>query len=170
MDFDRAVLDLSAAMAEQLKGQLSTMMAQAQARIGELERQVAELRARHQAVVEELLLERQARTAAEDEVATIHSAIAAQVEVAEAEHAAEQAAEAERERRWNDQVQALQLTLQQERQQHTELQQRLQTLRRAATDLFSPDLFSLDLPAGNTSEGSTGPAHPPRPMAVTAAD
>lgn len=161
MDFDRAVLDLSSAMAEQLQGQLTTLMAQAQARIADLERELLDLQQRHLAVVEELRQERQARAAVEHDVQTIHEAIAAQVELAEAEQAAEMAAEAERERRWSNQLQALQQTLLQERQQHYELQQRLQTLRRAASDLFS-----LEMPWSQPSS----PHERPQPLVITGAE
>ena len=160
MSFDQAVVDLSAAVAQQLQSQLGALMAEAQESIRALEQQLAEERQRreqveqqldalqhsHTALQQELELERQARSAADQQVETIHAAIAEQLELAEAEHAAEQAARAEQERCWSEQQKSLRAELQQERQWREQLQQRIETLRQAAAALLVDDLPGAALP------------------------
>ena len=88
----------------------------------------------------ELAEERQARLGAEREVAVIHAAIAQQLEMAEREHAAQEALEAERERQHQQHIETLRLQLIQERLRREALQQRVESLRTAAADLFAIDL------------------------------
>lgn len=126
MSFDQAVVDLSAAVAQQLQTQLGALMAEAQASISALQ--------------QELEQERQGRSAADQQVQTIHAAIAEQLEHAEAEYAAEQTALAQQERRWLEQLDSLGAELQQERQWRQQLQQRIEALRHAAAALLIEDL------------------------------
>ena len=154
MTIDQVVADLSTALTEQLKIQLSALMAEAQASIRSLEQQLLEERQRreqaqqqlealqqsHQAVKEELVAERQARAAADQQVQTIHAAIAEQLDHAEAEHAAEQAARAEQERGWTVQLETLRGELLQERQWRDQQQRRIETLRHAAAALLVDEL------------------------------
>lgn len=80
--------------------------------------------------------EQEARLSAEQEVATIHEAIAAQLAIAEVEARQEQEAEEQRRR----ELELLREELSRERLRHDLLRQRLESLRRAATDLFAADL------------------------------
>lgn len=92
-------------------------------------------------------------TAAQEEVAQIHSAIAEQLEIAEAEHEAEQAADAETQRRWVEQIDdlkaeqdVLQGELRQERFWREQLQKRIEALRLAAVDLSGGELVGPPAP------------------------
>jgi len=154
MSIDQAVVDLSAAVAQQLQTQLGALMAEAQASISALQQELEQERQRRQqveqqleallqsqtALQQELEQERQGRSAADQQVQTIHAAIAEQLEHAEAEYAAEQTALAQQERRWLEQLDSLGAELQQERQWRQQLQQRIEALRHAAAALLIEDL------------------------------
>jgi hypothetical protein len=88
-----------------------------------------------QRLEDELLQERNARQRAEAEVATIHAAIAAQLEIAESEQAALDQAEAQRQ----VELACLRQELTEERLRRDLLQHRVETVRRAAADLFGLD-------------------------------
>jgi chromosome segregation ATPase len=88
-----------------------------------------------QRLEDELLHEREARQRAEAEVATIHAAIAAQLDIAEAEQAALEEAEAQRQA----ELASLRQELTEERLRRDLLQHRVETVRRAAADLFGFD-------------------------------
>lgn len=174
VNVEQSVQDLSAAIAEQLQAQLLTLLHDSQATIeqlrGELEserqrREAAEaqliaLQHQQEAMEQELIQARATSAAAADEIAGIHAAIAAQLEHAEAEHQAQQAAEAAREQHWREQLEALQAAFQQERFWRELLQGRVEALRRAAADLFSmdgPSLPPIPISAG-TNEAVNGSA------------
>lgn len=154
MSLDQAVSELSTRIAEQLADQMGALLSEAMATIARLEQdlldeqqrreqaeaQLQELEHVRQALAMELCMERQSREAAVQEVETIHAVIAEQLEVAEAEHAANQAAEAERERRWSEQLDVLQEQFSQEKFLRERLQQRVENLRSAAADLFATDV------------------------------
>jgi chromosome segregation protein len=153
MDIDQLIGAWSAAAADQLRQQLGGLLAEANAAIHALEEQLSQerqareraeaqlaaLQASHQALQAELDGERQARSAAEEQLQVVYGAIAEQLEHAEAEHEAEQAARAEQERCWTAQVQRLEAALGAERRWREQQQQRIETLRRAATALFASD-------------------------------
>jgi chromosome segregation protein len=154
MSLDQTVSELSKRIADQLADQMEALLSEAKATIARLEdelrheqqrreqieAQFQELECFWRAMKMELCKERQSREAAVQEVETIHAAIAEQLERAEAEHAANQAAEAERERRWSEQHRVLQEQFSQERFLRERLQQRVENLRNAAADLFATDV------------------------------
>lgn len=158
MSIEQTVAHLVSRLAEEIQVEIQAPLQQrleeAQGRIAELEaelqrqREAAEtavreligLRHAHQAVLEELVLEREARTAADRQVETIHAAITEQLVRAEAEHQREEEVLLERERRWSEQIEALQAALCQERSLRGGLQQRVEALRSAAADLFALEL------------------------------
>lgn len=88
------------------------------------------------AIEAELRNERQGRQEAEREVSVIHAAIAAQLEIAEREQLAIEAAEAERQAL----LESLREELSQERLRRERLQRRVEALRVAAADLFGFDI------------------------------
>ncbi|MEX1322803.1 MAG: hypothetical protein AB1Z21_01255 [Synechococcaceae cyanobacterium] len=154
MSLDQAVSELSTRIAEKLAEQMGALLKEAKATIARLEqellheqqrREQAEAQLQHlehdrEDLAKELCRERHYREAAVQEVETIHAAIAEQLELAEAAHAADQAAEAERERRWSEQLDVLQAELSQERVLRERLQQRVDDLRSAVADLFATDV------------------------------
>lgn len=111
-----------------------------------------------QRALQELQVIAEARRSAEQEVADIHAAIAAQLEIAEAEHtaAAEAAAQAEAQRL--RELDRLREELTQERLRRDLLQRRVEALRRAAADLFAVELPLTPVAA---SPAETGIAHAP---------
>jgi len=127
----------------------------------ELQTRLSEALERLVQLEQELDREREARQRSDHEVATIHTAIAHQLESAEQEQAALDAAEAERERQPLEQLETLRLQLTQERLRREALQQRVEALRSAAADLFSIDL------AGGTAATADPALTPPSPCGVS---
>jgi chromosome segregation ATPase len=139
---------------------LQADLASEQQRGDELQARLTEALERLMQLEQELEREREARQRSDHEVATIHAAIAHQLESAEQEQAALKAAEAERECQHREQLETLRLQLTQERLRREALQQRVEALRSAAADLFS-----IDLAAG--SAATAEPAlTPPSPCGV----
>lgn len=132
--------------AEAENDRLRADLAAEQQRRQDLQAQLSEALERLMRLEQELHREREARQRSEQEVAAIHAAIAQQLECAEQEQAAVQAAEAERERQQREHLATLRLELTQERLRREALQQRVQALRSAAADLFS-----IDPVAGNAA-------------------
>ena len=139
---------------------LQADLASEQQRGDELQARLTETLERLMQLEQELEGEREARQRSDHEVATIHAAIAHQLESAEQEQAALKAAEAERECQHREQLETLRLQLTQELLRREALQQRVEALRSAAADLFS-----IDLAAG--SAATAEPAlTPPSPCGV----
>ena len=174
MNSDLSIQELTQRFADELAQRNRQQLDQAQAENNRLQADLAseqqrgdELQARLTEALERLMhleqeldREREARQCSDHEVATIHAAIAHQLESAEQEQAALEAAEAERERQHREHLETLRLQLTQERLRREALQQRVETLRSAAADLFS-----IDLAAGSTA--TADPAlTPPFPCGV----
>jgi hypothetical protein len=126
--------------AEAENDRLQADLAHEQQRGYELQARLAEALERLMQLEQELDREREARQRSDHEVAAIHAAIAHQLESAEQEQAALEAAEAERQRQHREHLETLRLQLTQERLRREALQQRVEALRSAAADLFSIDL------------------------------
>jgi chromosome segregation ATPase len=126
--------------AEAENDRLQADLAREQHRGDELQARLTEAEARLMQLEQELHREREARQCSDHEVAAIHAAIAHQLENAEQEQAALEAAEAERQRQHREHLETLRLQLTQERLRREALQQRVEALRSAAADLFSIDL------------------------------
>lgn len=157
-DFESAIAELSQRLAAELAQRTRALLDEANAEISHLrealalesqrrelaEAQLAEVRGSRDALRLELQQERHARQQADQELDLIAAAIDAQLAVAEQqtsqEAAARQAAEAERERRWHDQLASVRVELTQERLIREQLQKRIEALRVAAADLFGSDL------------------------------
>jgi hypothetical protein len=141
---------------------LQADLASEQQRGDELQARLTEALERLMQLEQELDREREARQRSDHEVAAIHAAIAHQLESAEREQAALEAAEADRERQHREQLETLRLQLTQERLRREALQQRVEALRSAAADLFS-----IDLAAGTAA--TADPAQTPPSLCGVAA-
>lgn len=121
--------------------------AQAEARVAERDGRILEL---------EAALERQqeARLQAEQELAGVHRAIADQLEIAEQE----QALLDREEQRRRAEVEELRRQLAEEALRRDLLQRRVETLRRAAADLFELDLQTQSAFGGATTTNGVEPA------------
>jgi hypothetical protein len=160
MNVDCVLDQITNGLMDQLKQQMAALLQEAHGRIEQLQTELQTEQQRRLAAEQqletlqgELTLERQLCAAAQAEVAQIHSAIAEQLEIAEAEHEAEQAADAETQRRWVEQIDdlkaerdVLQGELRQERFWREQLQKRIEALRLAAVDLFGGELAGPPAP------------------------
>ena len=151
----RSRQQLDQAQAE--NNRLQVDLASEQQRGDELQARLTEALERLMHLEQELDREREARQCSDHEVATIHAAIAHQLESAEQEQAALEAAEAEREWQHREQLETLRLQLTQERLRREALQQRVEALRSAAADLFSIDLAAC---SAATAEPALTPPSP----------
>jgi len=167
-DLESAIIELSQRLAAELAQRTRALLDEANAEISHLhealalasqrrelaDAQLAELRGSRDTLSLELQQERHARQQAEQELDLIAAAIDAQLAVAEQqtsqEAAARQAAEAERERRWHDQLASVRVELTQERLIREQLQKRIEALRVAAADLFGSDLAAAAAPPPET--------------------
>jgi hypothetical protein len=146
---DLAIEALTRQFTAELTQRANDLLGQAQAETSRLQDELLQERQRReqsesllgqrveqlQRLEDELLHEREARQRAEAEVATIHAAIAAQLDIAEAEQAALEEAEAQRQA----ELASLRQELTEERLRRDLLQHRVETVRRAAADLFGFD-------------------------------
>lgn len=146
--------------AEAENDRLQADLACEQQRGDALQARLTEAEARLVQLEQELERERAARQCSDHEVVAIHAAIASQLESAEQEQAALEAAEAERERQHWEHLETLRLQLTQERLRREALQQRVEALRSAAADLFS-----IDLATDTAATGDPAPT-PPSPCRV----
>jgi chromosome segregation ATPase len=160
MNVDCVLDQITNDLMDQLKQQMAALLQEAQSRIEQLQSELQTEQQRRLAAEQqletlqgELALERQLCAAAQADVAQIHSAIAEQLEIAEAEHEAEQAAQAEQQRHWVEQIDdlkaerdVLQGELRQERFWREQLQKRIEALRLAAVDLFGGELVRPPAP------------------------
>jgi chromosome segregation ATPase len=146
---DLAIEALTRQFTAQLTQRTNDLLGEAQSEISRLHEELQQERQRReqsesllgqrveqlQRLEDDLVHEREARQRAESEVATIHAAIAAQLEIAEAEQAAIEEAEAQRQA----ELASLRQELTEERLRRDLLQHRVETVRRAAADLFGFD-------------------------------